>query len=213
MKLRHIVKNEGLVERKTLYSITFVTHFIKSMKRIYFLAFLICALTVQSFAQTAPPPPPVAATPPADTATPPYKKYPDMPAFNSLSLDSVVFNTYSIKKGKYSILILFSPTCEHCQKMTEGLVRGMDSLKKINFYMFAFSYPLGQIAEFRHKYGLDQFKNVWMGKDAEYFMPSFYICKDVPFIVLYDKNKKFVRTFDRGFKVSDIVAAVDEDSK
>ena len=133
-----------------------------------------------------------------------------MPAFNSLNLDSVVFNTFSVKKGKPTILILFSPTCEHCQKMTEHLVKAMDSLKHINFYMFAFGAPLNAIAEYRTKFGLDKFKNVWMGKDDQFFLPSFYLCRDVPFIVLYDKNKNLLKPYYNGLKVEDILAELDK---
>src|ERR1700733_8800364 len=50
------------------------------------------------------------ATPPVKDSLAPYQKYPTLPAFNILMMDSVtVFNTYNILEGKPIAIFFFSP--------------------------------------------------------------------------------------------------------
>lgn len=138
---------------------------------------------------------------------PPYLKYPDMPAFKIRKMDSVtVINTYNIKKGKPTMLILFGADCDHCKHFTDSLTRHMDEFKDVNIYMFTFS-PFPDLRKFAEEYKLKQYKNVTMGNDAEMFFPGFYKINSVPGIAVYDKNKKFVKLFSGTVNIEEIAAA------
>jgi thioredoxin-related protein len=142
-----------------------------------------------------------------DTTTPPYLKYPDMPAFKIRLADSVtVINTFNIKKGRPTLLILFGADCEHCKQFTDSLVKHIDSFKDANIYMFTFS-PFPDLRKFIEEHKLKEYKNITMGNDAELFFPGFYKVSSVPGIAVYDKNKKIVKLFTGTVKVEDIAAA------
>jgi len=139
----------------------------------------------------------------------PYKKYPTLPAFNLLAMDSSsVFNTYNIPEGKPTVLMFFSPDCEHCQKMTERMLAAMDSLKDANFYLFT-PMPLPMLRGFYEKNKLGNYKNIrYVGKDFTFFFPSYYGASYVPDLAVYDTHKKFVRFFEGGTTVAKLYDAI-----
>ena len=124
----------------------------------------------------------------------PYQKYPTLPAFNILQMDSVaIFNTYNIPEGKPTAIMLFSPDCQHCKRTIKALEAGMDSIKNIQFYLVTEAHDMADIREFYKEHHLAGYKNIQMvGRDYEFFFLSFYGVKFVPDIALYDEHKKLV---------------------
>src|SRR5438034_207081 len=89
-----------------------------------------------------------------DKDTAPYLKYRTMPAIQILLQDSTtIFNTYSIPKGTPTVLVFFSPDCEHCQKMIGEIVEKMDSMRQANF-IFLTPMPLSLLRPFSQKMGI-----------------------------------------------------------
>ncbi len=138
--------------------------------------------------------------------TPLYKRYPELPAFNIRKMDSFeVFNTFNIPKGRPVALVLFDPECSHCELLTEELVRGMDSLKNIDFYYFTPASSMTAVRKFHKNHHFDQYPNIKMvGRDYEFFFSDYYDVRFVPDIALYDENKKFVHLFENKVTVRDL---------
>jgi len=162
------------------------------MKKI-FLLIAILGISVAGFAQQKE----------VDSLLP-YQKNPTLPAFHILMMDSsTIFNTYYIPEGKPTVLMLFSPDCDHCQHLTEMLLKGMDSLKQIQFYLVT-PMNLTMLKGFYDKYHLADYKNIKVGKDYEYFFYNFYGAHYVPYIAVYDKQKKLLKTFEGSTTVKDL---------
>lgn len=144
--------------------------------------------------------------PPAPDSTLPYLKNPTLPAFNILLQDSSSFyNTYNIPDGKPTVMVLFSPDCEHCQKFTAELLNKMDSLKGVNFVFFT-PMPLTELRKFAGKLELAKYKNILaVGKDYLYFSLPFYDVKYVPVISVYNRKKRFVKRYEGSVKVHDLI--------
>lgn len=180
------------------------------MKKILLLATLLCSLvSFQSFAQeTTPPPRPPHPRPLPMMDTPQYTRNTEMPAFKVRELDSTtIFNTYDIPKGKPTMLMLFMPDCEHCQKQVERMIAGMDSIKNVQIYLFS-PVPVFKIKEFYDKYHLADYKNiVLVGQEYQFFFASYYKATSVPFIAVYNKNKKLMRAFQGSAHLKDIEMA------
>ena len=126
---------------------------------------------------------------------PPYKKDPNIPAFQILQPDSTWFSAAQLPKYDYTAIVYFSPTCGHCQIAAKDLVTHMDSLKKV-FFVFVSYNPLNEIKEFAEYYGLNVFPNVRYGRDLNYFVPSFYRVEATPFVGVYNNNHKLLAVFD-----------------
>jgi hypothetical protein len=142
--------------------------------------------------------------PPEDSL--PYRKYPTLPAFKILEMDSsTVFNTYDIPEGKPTVLMLFSPDCDHCKHLTEKLTSGMDSLKDVQIYMMTPVSSITELRDFYVKYHLADYKNIKIvGRDTDFFFFSFYGARFVPYLALYDKHKKLIKTLDTNISVKEI---------
>jgi hypothetical protein len=136
----------------------------------------------------------------------PYKKYPTLPAFNILEMDSTtIFNTFNIPKGHYVALMAFDPDCHHCKDFTRKLTAEMDSLKNINFYLCTPVHDISAIKKFYDDFHLGDFKNIKVvGRDYEFFYHDFYKVKFVPDIALYDKDKNLIKLFEANATVKDL---------
>ena len=143
----------------------------------------------------------------------PYQKYPALPAFNVLEMDSVtIFNTYNIPKGRPVALMFFSPDCGHCKRMTNEIIENMDSLKDVDFYMVT---PMNSMAETRRFYAehhLIEYSNIKLvGRDYEFFFGSYYSISVVPDLALYNEQKKLIKLFQGETHVHDIYEALHPD--
>ncbi len=173
-------------------------------KAILFLA-IICSLALTAGAQNKKLSPGGDPPPPEDTLKP-YQKYPTLPAFNILEMDSTtIFNTYNIPEGKPIALMLFSPDCKHCKRTVDALIKGMDSIKNVQFYLVTAMHSMTQIKEFYEEHHLSHYKNIQVvGMDYEFFYFSYYNTKFVPDIALYDEHKKLVKLIEGETNASEV---------
>lgn len=119
----------------------------------------------------------------------------DIPSFNFLLPDSVTqVNTSTIQKGRPTVLLYFSPDCEHCQAETSFIIRHMDSLRHVQFY-FLTNDSIERIKVFKAVYKLDKYDNITVGWDNQFFFPRIFKGAMPPYSVLYDKDKKQQKIF------------------
>lgn len=151
------------------------------MKNIFIALFIsICGLVAS--AQTA-------------NTVAPYKKDNRIPAFTILQPDSTWLTKAHLPKYNFTAIIYFSPTCGHCQYTAGELVKKMDSLKKVLFVFVSYN-SMDEIVEFYKKYGLNKFRNVRIGRDPKYFVPSFYRVESTPFVAVYNKKGILIKVYD-----------------
>lgn len=175
------------------------------MKYILTCLLFTCIGTAVS-AQSKATAPKKAETPVVDQ--PAYKSDPKMPNFNIMLPDSTWFTKDQVPFSKYdyTFIIYFSPDCGHCQHEAQEIVKHMDSLKNA-FFVFVAYKPLEDIKGFASYYKLDQFPNVRLGRDPQYFVPSFFRVTRTPFVVLYNKKGLLEKVFDP--EVVDVPEATD----
>ncbi len=142
-----------------------------------------------------------------DNPDAPYLKYKDLPAFDVVDMRTRdTFSTFNIPKGRPILIIYFAPECDHCKKMLDALLPEMDKLKNVDVYMMTFM-PLIALEIFNNGYHLEKYPNIKMvGQDYKMFFPPFYGVSNVPDIVLYDKNKKFVKLWPDNVTMDQILA-------
>ncbi|BAV08622.1 AhpC/TSA family protein [Filimonas lacunae] len=126
-----------------------------------------------------------------------YKKHPGLPVFQILQSDSTWFTDAQLPKDRPIVIIYFSPECGHCQTEAEDLVKHMEQLKSAFFVMVSFHSP-ADIGKFAEKYKLANLDNVRLGRDVQYYLPTFYHVQYTPFIAVYDKKRQLLKTFEMG---------------
>ena len=158
------------------------------------ITFILLALTLS-----------VAAQP--DSLQPGYKKFPTVPPFQLLALDSVNNITKENLSKNHPVLIMFfSPDCDHCQHQTEDIIKDMKSFRDVEI-VFASFQPLEQIRSFYEKYQFSKYPNVHMGRDTRYFLPPFFRMGNLPYLALYDHKGQLITTFEGNVKTSRLLNA------
>jgi thiol-disulfide isomerase/thioredoxin len=174
------------------------------MKRIFLLCSLI-SITLFSFSQPDSVKKSSSHDQQEDVSLPPFKRFPTVPPFKLLMLDSTSYFTKNdLKKNKPVLLIVFNPDCEHCKHETEEIINNIDSLKNVQIIMATImSFDL--MKSFYEKYDLQRFHNITVGKDVQYTLPSFYQMHFMPYLAMYNKKGNLLATFEGSMKIEDLI--------
>jgi len=169
------------------------------MKKIYFvLSVLLIACSVSAQNTYDP--------------TPPFKRFPSVPPFHLLAVDSVtIFTKDQLKKNKPVMVMYFNPDCEHCKHLTEEIIKHIDDLKKVQIVMAAWPGPgsFGNLKTFYSNYKIGEQKNIHIGHDFQDLLRSFYRVQSFPFLAMYDKKGNLITTFEGSMKIENIIKVFD----
>jgi len=176
------------------------------MKNV-FLALMALACSHILFAQPTQSNQP--ATDPAN-AQAPYLRFPTLPPFHLLKLDSITYLTKEdVKKNRKTIIMYFSPDCEHCKHEIESFLADWDKFKDIEIVMATYQ-PFGEMKEFNTHYRIYEHPNIKMGRDEKFFLPPFFKIKNLPYLALYDKKGNLITTFEGAQKIDTLLNAFNE---
>jgi len=175
------------------------------MKRAFLIVFIL-ASSHFLFAQQTP-----ATTTPATQAQAqdqaPYLKYPTIPPFHLLKLDSATYLTKDdIKKHRRTLVMFFSPDCDHCKHQTESILADFNNFKDVEIVMATYQ-PFSEMKDFYEHYHLADHPNIKIGRDEKFFLAPFYKIRNLPYLALYDKKGNLITTFEGTQKAETIVKA------
>ena len=126
---------------------------------------------------------------------PPYKKDSSVPSFSILQTDSTWFNKQALPRNKPIVIIYFNPDCGHCQLTAHEFGQKINQFKDVFFVWVSYD-SLSQIKSFAEEYKLLNAKNIRVGRDPKYYVPSFFRVRFTPFIAVYDKKGRLMQTYD-----------------
>lgn len=135
---------------------------------------------------------------------PPYKVNKNLPSFDLEQVNNTKINTASLKKNVPTIIMFFSPTCDHCIHQFEDMQKRMKDLKPYQVVMATYQ-PLDELAEFNKKYQIAKHPNIITGRDVNFFLPPFFDIHNFPYFAFYDKAGKLKSTFEGNMPVDDII--------
>ncbi|MCC7401783.1 MAG: thioredoxin [Chitinophagaceae bacterium] len=139
------------------------------------------------------------------TNLPAYKRFPTLPPVKLLLTDSVrQFSKENFSKKNPVLIILFNPDCEHCQKETEELLDSIGHFKNIQIVM-ATMMPFDKMITFYKHYKLANYSNIIVGQDTKYFLPTFYMVSNLPYLALYTKRGDLITTFEGAVPIHTIL--------
>ena len=136
---------------------------------------------------------------------PPYKKNPTLPAFEMRKTDSTLFTQANLKKQQ-TLLMYFSPDCDHCIKQMEEMNKRMKDLAKLQIVIIT-NQTMEQLAGFVKKYKLTKYSNISAGVETKFALPAFFRMQSLPYFALYDKNGKLITTYESNTKVDTLLNA------
>jgi len=182
------------------------------MKQPFLIVLALIGSLYVSAQQTTQPPPAQPAQPAAD-AQAPYLRYPTIPPFHLLRLDSTTYLTKNdLKRHHNTLIIFFSPDCEHCKHQTEAILAASKQFKDIEIVMATYQ-PFDELKEFNTHYRLFEHPNFKLGRDEKFFLAPFYKVRNFPYLALYDKKGDLITTFEGTQKVDTLLNAFNKDGK
>jgi thiol-disulfide isomerase/thioredoxin len=147
--------------------------------------------------------------PATDTAnaSAPYMRYPTVPPFRLLKLDSATYLTKDdLRKNRQTMVMYFSPDCEHCKHQTEAILADFKNFKDIEIVMATYQ-PFSEMKEFNEHYKIYEHPNILIGRDEQFRLPPFFKIKNLPYLALYDRKGNLITTFEGTQKTEDLLKA------
>lgn len=133
-----------------------------------------------------------------------YLRFPTVPPFSIIKVpDSTRFTKDNLQKKKATVIIIFSPDCDHCQHATKELTANIGLFKKTQIVM-ASPLEFAYIKKFYEEYKIAEHPNIIMGRDPSYFFGTFFRVRSFPAIFVYDKKGNFIQSFDGSVPVEKI---------
>jgi thiol-disulfide isomerase/thioredoxin len=138
----------------------------------------------------------------------PYLRFPNVPPFKILKVDSSsYFTKEDLKKHKYTMVMYFSPTCDHCKHQTQDILADSKEFDEVEIVM-ATNQPFNEMKEFYTYYRIADHPNIKLGRDEKYTFPPFYKnMSSLPYLALYDKKGNLITTFQGNQKTATLMTA------
>jgi thioredoxin-related protein len=129
-----------------------------------------------------------------------------IPDFKLLLVDSATnFYTENLDPEKNTLIMMFSPDCDHCQHQTEDIIKNISAFSNTQIVMNTV-LPFPQMKQFYETYQLQRFKNIIIGRDVLFFFSPYYRAQFTPYLALYNKKGELLYTHDGQVKIETLIA-------
>lgn len=147
---------------------------------------------------------------PVTDSIPAHLKNLRIPDFKLLLPDSsTYFYTENLKPNRSTIVIAFSPECDHCQVQTKEIIAQIDKFKQVQIVM-ATTLPFEKMKAFYKAYKIASYKNITMGRDVLFFFPKYYRNHYLPLIAVYNTQGKLVHYADGGMPTAGLIRLISQ---
>lgn len=127
-----------------------------------------------------------------------------MPAFNLFLADSTTFfNTAKIPSGQPVALFLFGPSCPYSRAEMTDILANIKDFKNIRIYAIT-TAQFPEMKSFYSYFQLQKYQNIIAGLDYTDFFANYFKATGVPYLAIYDGQKKLKEVFIGKRDIQDI---------
>jgi peroxiredoxin len=130
--------------------------------------------------------------------------YQTMPAFEFFKLNGQKFTSSVIDNDLATVIIYFSPDCDHCQYEAKELVANKNRFKNTNILMIS-PATADQISAFYKNYHLDELPHADVLNDKEYKFSTYFGSIIFPTVLIYDKKGDLKKKYKGEVKIEAIL--------
>jgi hypothetical protein len=112
-------------------------------------------------------------------------------------VDKIVTNKDVDNKANL-ILMMFNPSCSHCEEQTELLEKNIATFNKSKLVLMAAPTMITYLPDFLKSYNLDQYPSIIIGVDSGGFINKAFSYHMLPQINIYDADRKLIKSFTGG---------------
>ena len=106
------------------------------------------------------------------------------------SLDNTDFNN-----GANLFVMMFNPTCSHCQDETIQIEMNIGLFKKSKLLLLANMIMRPYLSDFVRIVNLNEYPSIYLGTDSLGFISNAYLYQALPQINIYDGQRKLIKTY------------------
>ncbi len=118
-----------------------------------------------------------------------------MPALRYFRRDGVLLTNKDLNKKAPVIIMLFNPTCEHCEDEARMLEANLKSFKETTLLLMAADRMLSYIPYFVTNVKADEYPSLQIGVDSSDFINQTFLYQSLPQINIYDEQRRLVKIF------------------
>ena len=121
-----------------------------------------------------------------------------VPPFRMVQSDGKVFKAENLPFDMPIIIVVyFSPECDDCQHLTEGILSHIEDLKYVSIAMITY-LGIETVSQFVDRNHLNKYSNIHVGTEGNYlFVKDYYKIEQFPFLALYNKNGDLIKKYSK----------------
>jgi len=118
-----------------------------------------------------------------------------MPPLRAVYPKKAVYTSEILKNDANLFVMMFNPTCEHCEDMTFAIEKNIDLFQKSHILLMA-APAMGPYLEFfENGTRVKNFPKIKLGLDSSDFINRTFIYESLPQINVYSADRKLLKTF------------------
>jgi peroxiredoxin len=129
-----------------------------------------------------------------------------IPNFSFLSTKGIEFTVKNLD-SKPTIFIYFNSDCDYCKSEATKIQERLSEFKDTQLIFVSFEKRVS-IEKFAKQYKLNNQGNVIFLEDKKGEFSKLFNVNSIPYIVIYDKNKKFIQKFKGITKIDKILKTI-----
>lgn len=119
-----------------------------------------------------------------------------MPPLRMFTREGTYLTNDDLKNDANLILMLFNPTCAHCEDQTVIFRKNLELFRKSNIVLMAASGMGPYLGYFTKGTKIDSIMKFQVGIDSSGYIDRAFNYKSLPQINVYDKERKLIKTFN-----------------
>ena len=100
-----------------------------------------------------------------------------------------------LSKNGNLFVMMFNPTCSHCEEETSILEKNIALFKKSELVLVANPSMKQYIPNFTKTYHTDQYPCMYVGTDSSGFIDNVFLYQSLPQINIYNTERKLIKTY------------------
>lgn len=101
----------------------------------------------------------------------------------------------TINNDAHLIIMMFNPTCEHCEDQTIKFKENIFLFRKTNLVLVAASIMVPHLGYFIGNTKIAEYPTIQVSVDSSNFINKTFLYQPLPQINIYDKNRRLIRVF------------------
>jgi len=100
-----------------------------------------------------------------------------------------------LDNGANLFIMMFNPTCSHCEEMTLQMTNNIDAFKKTKVVLLATKPMAVYLPDYAQRRGIARYPAMYIGYDSLKFIDEMFLYQSLPQINIYDRNRKLLKIF------------------